>query len=341
MRRKNNSSELIGGQDSFLDIVANLVGILIILVVVVGAQATSAKKEMVDTQDLDQEMSQKQVLREQAEQNAHKMTIDNHQLEQDISEEKFLAKRLADERHAKLMRLEMVKRELDRRTQDWNDFEKEVFAKTATIDSLKQQLTNVHAKMKAWQHEEVFRVETIEHFPTPIAKTVFMDEIHFRMSNGKITYVPMEELLDSMKAQWKVVADNLERSDQAIETVGPIDGYRLRYELRKRMVSRETRDGLVRGQAVEFDHFVILPTGEREGETLNVALNAGSEFASRLADREPGRTTVSIWVYPESYGEFMVLKKELHQLGYQVASWPLDEGRPISGGPNGFKTSAQ
>ena len=34
--------EITTGQDSFLDIVANLVGVLIILVVIVGAQATSA-----------------------------------------------------------------------------------------------------------------------------------------------------------------------------------------------------------------------------------------------------------------------------------------------------------
>ena len=33
--------EITTGQDSFLDIVANLVGVLIILVVIVGAQALS------------------------------------------------------------------------------------------------------------------------------------------------------------------------------------------------------------------------------------------------------------------------------------------------------------
>ena len=37
-----NDNQLDAGQDSFLDIVANLVGILIILVVVVGAHAQSA-----------------------------------------------------------------------------------------------------------------------------------------------------------------------------------------------------------------------------------------------------------------------------------------------------------
>lgn len=341
MRRKNNASEMIGGQDSFLDIVANLVGILIILVVVVGAQATSFKQEMVSTEDLDQEIVDQKVQLEHLEQQAYRMTADNHRLEQDISDEKFLAKSLADERHAKMMQLELVKREIEKRTQNWNGQQKEVLVRQTTIDSLKQQLTQVNSTVNAWQHEEVKRVETIEHFPTPIVKTVFTDEIHFRLEGGKISYVPMQELIDEMKSQWKVVAENLTNSPQAIETVGPIDGFRLQYELRKRQVTRNTRNGTVRGEAIEFDHFVIIPTNAGNGERLGQALHPNGEFFQRLADRRPERTTVSVWVYPDSYNEFMMLKKELHQIGFQIASWPLDEGRPISGGPNGFKTSAQ
>ncbi len=341
MRRKMNSSEMIGGQDSFLDIVANLVGILIILVVVVGAQATSFKKEVVSTEDLDQQLVDQEKELEHLEQQAYRMTVDNHQLEKDISDEKFLTKSLADERHAKMMQLEMARREIERRTQDWDDLQKEVLVRKTTIDALKQQLTQVHSTMNAWQHEEVTRVETIEHFPTPIVKTVFTDEIHFRLSQGKISFVPMQPLIDEMKSQWKVVAENLSNSDQAIETVGPIDGYRLQYELRKKQVTRNARNGVVRGSAIEFDHFVILPTDQGQGEALGQALHPDGIFSRRLADRRPERTTVSIWVYPDSYNDFMMLKKELHQRGFQIASWPLDEGRPISGGPNGFKTSAQ
>ena len=49
------------GQDSFLDIVANLVGILIILVVVVSAQAGSAKKQQAQPNaDMEQQITQLQ-----------------------------------------------------------------------------------------------------------------------------------------------------------------------------------------------------------------------------------------------------------------------------------------
>lgn len=341
MRRKNNASEMIGGQDSFLDIVANLVGILIILVVVVGAQATSFKKEQLPDQEMEKQIAEKKVVLDHLVQQARRMTIDNHQLERDIVDEKLLTKQLADERHAKMMQMELVRREIEKRTADWNEFEKDVFNRQATISSLKQQLTQVQAKANAWQNEEVVRVEAIEHFPTPIVKTVFTDEIHFRMSEGRISFVPMQPLIDEMKSQWKVVAENLSNSNQAVETVGPIAGYRLQYELRKKRATRNTRNGSVQGESIEFDHFVILPTSERNGETVGQAFQMGSEFLRRLSDRQPDRTTISVWVYPDSYEDFMKLKKELHRQGFQIASWPLEHGRPISGGPRGFKTSAQ
>ena len=77
--------------------------------------------------------------------------------------------------------------------------------------------------------------------------------------------------------------------------------------------------------------------GKRWGKQFNLEVNFYSDF--QIVG--PDRTTISVWVYPDSYDEFMTLKKELHRQGFQIASWPLEHGRPISGGPRGFKTSAQ
>ena len=46
MRTRKKRTALALGHDAFLDIVANLVGILIILVVVLGAQSTAAIEEI-------------------------------------------------------------------------------------------------------------------------------------------------------------------------------------------------------------------------------------------------------------------------------------------------------
>lgn len=340
-RTRNQASESIGGQDSFLDIVANLVGILIILVVVVGAQVNAAKDQVVSTEDLDQQLVARKTKLDHMEQQVNRLTVDNHQLEVDISDERLLAKRLADERHGKMMQLELVRQEIQRRTHQWSDYQKQAFNHQVAINSLKQQLTTVQQNINAWQSEDVTRQETIEHFPTPIAKTVFTEEVHFRLSGGKISYVPMQSLIDQMKSQWKVVAENLATSNQAVETVGPIDGYRLQYELKKAVRRRQTERGPVQQSSIQFDHFTVIPIREQLGETVAQAMARESDFQRRLSIQTPERTTISVWVYPDSYQGFADLKKWLHANGFQIASWPLDEGRPISGGPNGFKASAQ
>ena len=52
-RKKRTMLEM--GHDAFLDIVANLVGILIILVVILGAQSTAVIEEMQDHVEQDYE----------------------------------------------------------------------------------------------------------------------------------------------------------------------------------------------------------------------------------------------------------------------------------------------
>lgn len=341
MRRNSQASDTIGGADSFLDIVANLVGILIILVVVVGAQAKSAHQNSVPSSGLESELSEKQEQLESTLGLVDRMTLDNRQLEADVRREQAATKSLADERHAKLMRLEMVKQELAKRSSDWDEHRKAEFERQVTIDRLKSQLTDVENRIGAWSVEDVTRRETIEHFPTPIAKTVFTEEIHFRLSDGKISFVPMQPLVEQMRSEWKVVAENLANSQRSKETVGPIDGYRLQYVLKKAQVFRKTEAGRVRGEVVQLDHFTVVPASQGIGEVVTNRLFDESRFLQRISEQDPARTTISVWVYPDSYEEFQVLKTWLRQQGFQIASWPLDHGRPISGGPNGFKTSAQ
>ena len=224
-RRTHNPEDAIGGQDSFLDIVANLVGILIILVVIVSAQARSASNEIVAADDLNTRLTEKQTELKRIRRRVTKMTVDNHQLEKDIIEEKRLAKALADERHAKLMMLERARQRIELETAEWESYRKQDFEAQVKITDLKQQLTSIQNEVAAWENREteINRVELIEHFPTPIAQTVFTEEVHFRLSGGRISYVPLEELVDQMKAQWKVVAEELKNTNQTISTVGPLN----------------------------------------------------------------------------------------------------------------------
>ena len=74
------------GNDSFLDIVANLVGILIILVVVVGTHATAAQQPVPD-QQIETEFARVQRELSSARDVVAKLYEDNHQQEKQVIDE--------------------------------------------------------------------------------------------------------------------------------------------------------------------------------------------------------------------------------------------------------------
>jgi hypothetical protein len=92
---------------------------------------------------------------------------------------------------------------------------------------------------------------------------------------------------------------------------------------------------------VDLDRFVLVPVSEPLGEPLAAALQSNSEFRTLLAGYDPNRTTVTVWVYPDSFQDFRTLKAELYRLGYLTAGRPLPAGRPIGGSPEGTRSAAE
>ncbi len=74
---------------------------------------------------------------------------------------------------------------------------------------------------------------------------------------------------------------------------------------------------------------------------MRLALEQGSDFRRSLAKILPGRTTITIWVYPDGFDAFRQIRKELYRLGYTIAARPLPPGASISGSPEGSKSAAQ
>lgn len=333
--------EITTGQDSFLDITANLVGILIILVVVVGAQA---KQSWVHNQITPAETAQVQELTEQIESTklaAEKLTYDNHLLEAQADKEAAFAKAMADRRQEMLVDNELMKTKIEEMKSQLAEEEKVRFDDSVRKASLESELENLQREAAAIKSNSVQRIETIEHFPTPIAKTVLSNEVHFRLSNGRLMYVPMDELTREMKSEWRTKAEKLQQAPTTIEMVGPIDGFRMQYQLEAAEVRRSGADTGRVNQIIRLNRFVMIPVDEHGGETIRQAFANGSNFQKKIARDDEKKTTVSIWVYPNSFTQYNQVKEWLRNNGFQTACWPLAEGRLISGSPNGLKSSAQ
>jgi hypothetical protein len=171
-------------------------------------------------------------------------------------------------------------------------------------------------------------------YPTPIARTVTGEELHFQIDQGRISYIPLVELFELAKTQTRRHSGSLTSMAQRIETVGPVQDFSLDYVI-------EVKIDQARGQVlVRSREWVVRPSSPGIGETIEEALQPHSKFRRVLADVRPD-TTVTLWCYPDSFEEFRALREELHRLGIPTAGRPMPDGAPIGGSTDGSKSVVQ
>ncbi len=336
MRRRAGQIEA-PGQDSFLDVVCNLVGILIVLVMVIAAQA---KRGMIaaataasspPTAALSTEITaaasaaaavERGVQELQAKINRQNLEVVLRQRERD----KFqllvtvAEKRLAEHRD-----------QLSANAQSRYDLEQQ-------LATAKSELSRLELAHKSLARP---RAQVLEHLPTPMARTVFGQEVHFRLQEHRLAYVPWDEMLEQLKADAPGQVHKL-RSQPRIEVSLPaVAGFGARYILKNAQVQTQTRLGIATQSQVVLDRIFFVDAEPNLGQPMAQALLPTSEFRSRLAGHKPQSTTVTIWVYPDSFDDFRAIKAELFQLGYPCAARPMDDGLPIGGSPDGTRSSAE
>ena len=140
----------------------------------------------------------------------------------------------------------------------------------------------------------------------------------------------MHELLN--KFQQDMASHRLgpmEEGDEISRNVGPVEGFTMRLD---RTPERKNR------LSVEF-----IPDSQRPiGETIEEALaTPNSQFRLRLDGEKPAQTTITIWVYPDSFAQFRHIKKELYEMGFATAGRPLPEDQFITGSNEGSHSSAE
>lgn len=335
-------------QDSFLDIVANLVGILIILVVIFGAQIgeTITNKKSPETaaalatieQQRRELVDHQQVLQQRDAEYADWQAV--------IDQQEVLIQQRRLERHLAMQQLAMIENEVREKVATLTQAQQTEIRLRQTMTQQAQEIQQLTqaletVQLASLQEEHEPEIEIIEHYPTPIAQTVFGREVHFHLRDNKILFVPFDDLVQRLRATWETHAEQLPVGQTTTETLGPIGDFRLQYELGSEEKTLSTANGVVTTRVVALNRFWLLPIQAGLGEPVEQALRSDSQFAAAIKKYGPSDTTVSIWVYPESYAGFLELRKTLTEQGYRVAVWPLTTDQKISGSPDGLRATAQ
>jgi len=322
MARPTRQTDDAPGHDSFLDVVANIVGILIILVMVVGLRVKNAPivASIVGEgreEDEDESEYQKDLATERS---LHADVLKVEQEVRAVEAETLIQKQQRDALAATIAALEQ---EIQLRRQRMD-------AEAQRDFDLRRGLSQAQARLAQLDKQRI-AVETapaeptvVESYPTPLSTTVDEREAHFQLRGGRVAFIPWEALMERVVDDIRLKGPSPFNSPEITGTLGPEGGFRIRYK-------RSRNDIFVE----------LLPVARELGETIDEALAEGSQFRRALARFHPERSAVTFWTYPDSFAEFRRLKEETFLQGFQTAARPLPHGIHISGSTRGSKSSAQ
>jgi hypothetical protein len=177
---------------------------------------------------------------------------------------------------------------------------------------------------------------------SPVAKPTAGSESHFELRHDRVSYIDLERLLEMTKADAQL---RMRMSDQVrsiSNKVGPAGVFSLEYEL-VRAVPGSMEELIQRKSVRRYDlqSWELVPEFENRGETYEATKNPISEFSRSINRMSPGRTSITLWVYPDSFTLYRRLRNELSEKGFSVAARPLPEGMTIRGSPLGSQSAAQ
>ena len=321
--------------DSFLDIVASVVSIMIIMVVMVGMRIKNAPVTVAITSNPAMtELAKDAATAKSLRTDVFKLAGETQQLQQEVA-------RRGMQRDALATLVTAVEQKIQERRQKLDAGKQANFDVARGLSEAKFQLDQLHQQRQQAATATAAPV-VVESYPTPISRAVDGPEAHLLISNGRVVFVPLEALLEEFRSQARREAHKLVDQPELTDTVGPVEGFRLRYTLERHDISaEEMRTTGHGGSYVGLQRWSLAPVSNDLGEPWRLALDQGSDFRQKLAQILPGRTTITIWVYPDGFDAFREIRKELYRQNYAIAARPLPAGEPIAGSPNGSKSAAQ
>jgi hypothetical protein len=321
--------------DSFLDIVASVVSIMIIMVVMVGMRikntpVTVSLPANPAAIQLEKDVAAEKSLRT----DIAKVLDETRQVQQEAAQRRM-------QRDVLATMVKAVEEKIQERRQKLDGAKQADFDLARGLSEAKFQLEQLRRQRQQAADAPAAPV-VVESFPTPISRAVDGPEAHLLISNGRVLFVPLEALLEEFQSQARGQAHKLLDQPELTDTVGPVEGFRMRYTLERHDVPPEEFRATGRGGSyVGLQRWTLTPTSSDLGEPVRLALQQGSDFQHKLSKILPGRTTITIWVYPDGFDAFREIRKELYRQGFSIAARPLPMGEPIAGSPKGSKSAAQ
>ncbi|QDT77721.1 hypothetical protein Mal35_11490 [Gimesia maris] len=382
MSRRATQGETGFGSDSFLDIVANIVGILIILIVIAGIKMSQAPVMVAENQEaippqpeiIDQDLEaflpkivpelpqspvlalepqepkpfvpqKPKIIYQQPSQElldeVQKMELELARLDQVMQNRKAGAAEINVKKQEVSGKVLSMVAQVNQKSDQLEQEYRQLLSLVDTTRETKDRLERVVAQARKVSEPQE-QIKELKHRLTPVSQLVTDKEWHFLLSENRVSYVPINELLLELKDQVMKRGSWLAKYREHHGKVGPYRGYTMDYIVERQALSAldQLSNGGSGGFRVGVSKWEISRSDDIAGEDLAQAMQNNSEFFQALTDIGTG-STLTFWVYPDSFELYRSLQKHAHSLGYQVAGRPLPFGVPIAGSPAGTRSAGQ
>ncbi len=354
IRRRRRHREIPFSFDSFLDVVANVVGIIIRLILVawVGARSYNSVQEL-----LKEKRSQAAALQLTAlPMDPLEQELTRHR--QDLAE---VQARLLDQlrqldgvklqHHQKQMQLTVLtnrRQDIDRQQSSLSQILAGRMAnqQTQALTLAEIQLRRSHLIEEIQALEKLSSLSHTLHYRTPVSRPVLTEELMFECRGGRVAFVDIAGMVQEIKLGMEAKSKLLRTQWQVADVTRPSGAFRLRYTIER---YRNTLDAFTSsanpagesGFRYGLGEWQVEAIATARGENASEALAPKSQFRQMVDVLDPDQNVVTFWVYPDGFALFRQLRDYLYGHELEVAGRPLPEGIPISGSKSGTVSRGQ
>ena len=343
IRRRRPQREIAFSFDSFLDVVANVVGIILRLILVawVGARSYKAfvppppppsaaiEEEVVSvvpdpTDPLTAELPRHQLELEKA----HARLQEQMRTAEEIDRQ---ASVVAGELPALIARRQKLEAEravaapaAERAATAPAAGGKgqEMRAAAVTLAEMEERARKVRAELEAVNKAPLAK-QTLR-YRTPLSKPLQTDELLFECRQGRVTLIDVGSLLEEARQRMRDKSEMLRHQWEVRDETNPVGAFRLSFVVeRERSALEQAANGAAPDDRTTFHYgigsWLVVPLDPNRGETAERALAPGSAFRRVLDAIDTNQTAVTFWVYPDSFATYRKLRDALHDRDIVVA----------------------
>jgi hypothetical protein len=341
--------------DSFLDVVANVCGIIIRLILVawVGARSYSSIQKLVQERSTPQAVEAS----ESAELKPPPELLDEiarHRRELESARQNLLDQmrklEVAESNRAPLeaglasIQGELRQVELLADAADREPLHFETEQANTSMEDLRRRRQRLLDEIRAIERQP--RSVHALRYQTPVSRPVRAEEFMFECSGGRVTFIDLRTLEAEIRHDLDEKGAELRSRWETQGATAPAGAFRLRYTVERERGLADNAGPA--GSPVSSDGYryglsqwVVEPVSELRGENLAAALGAQSEFRRITDVLDPRQAVVTFWVYPDSFELFRRLRDHLYERDLVVAGRPLPVGAPIAGSRHGSVSRGQ